>query len=213
MPDWQRKTPATPRRARSLGRVLGVISVVAAGCATLPTDTPLLQRLDDDSGATVTTLPEPMSFYREEPMLAANARDYVYIGPVEVNEGGERRYFLWAAYRSTIARIGGRDLRAPENAYLMLDGAPMELIRVRATAELGSWLYDSPVAGGETVMYRVTRDQLLAIARAREIAIVAELEGKIVIEYEPWRESKSDFRRFSRYLEGDPSSRMVLAHE
>lgn len=187
------------------------MSLVAAGCATLPADTPLLQRLDRNSGATVTTLPEPMSFYREEPILAANARDYVYIGPVEVNRSGQHRYLLWAAYRSTIHRGGDRVLRAPEHVYLMLDGVPMELHRARTTAELGSWLYDPPVAGGETVMYRVTRDQLLAIARAREIAIVAEFEGRTVVEFEPWRESKSDFRRFSRYLDGDPNSRMVLA--
>jgi len=209
----QRNPRAEYRLTRMLGRAIAVISIVAAGCATAPTDTPLLQRLDENSGATVTTLPEPMSFYREEPMLAANSRDYVYLGPVEVNRGGRRQYMLWAAYRSTIDRIGGRGSRAPESAYLMLDGVPMELLRARRTAELGVWLYDSPVSGGETVMYRVTRGQLLAIAGAQEIVIVAEDQDNVAVEFEAWRESDSDFRRFSRYLVGDPTDRMTLAHE
>ena len=201
------------RFRRWSGLSIAAMMIFTAGCAGTADDIPLRQRLDETTGATVTSLAEPLAFFREEPMLAANSRDYVYIGPVEIDRSGRREYLLWATYCSTIDRIGRPAFRAPDAAYLMLDGEPMELVRAAGQGDSGSSLYDSPIAGGEHVVYRVTRDQLLAIARAREISIVAQGSESAVREFGPWRESRSDWQRFSRYLDGSVTSSMALVRE
>lgn len=198
---------------RPLAPCLVVLSLCGAGCSSVPKAAPLLERIDETSGATITTLEEPMVFFRERAMLAANARDYVYIGPLELNTSGRLEYMLWAAYCSTIDRVGGSQFGAPEHAYLMLDGVPMELVRSDRRPSFGDWVYDSPVAGGERVLYRITRAQLLALAGAGDVRIVADNGGDVVAEFSAWRESQPDLRRFSRYLEGDPVDRVALLNE
>jgi hypothetical protein len=197
---------------------LGIAAaVLLAGCSSVPGDTALRQRLDDGTGATVTTLETPLVFYREQPMLAANARDYIYLGPVEVNRNGRRQYLLWMAYRSTIDRAGGVGFRAPVHAYLLLDGEPMEMAppetRALRGTDKGEWLYETPVGGGESVLYPVTRAQLLAIAKARDVRILTAADEAAATEYAPWRASASDFIDFSRYLNGDPINRLALTNE
>lgn len=204
----------------SMQTLLGALllaTAVVTGCASVPQDKPLRERLDDNTGATMTTLERPMAFYREQPMLAANARDYVYLGPVEVNRSGELTYMLWAAYASTIDRGRGSGLRVPTRAYLMLDGAPLELIAADRPAHrreaLGEWLYDSPIVGGNRVLYEVTRAQVVAITNARQLRLVTEEDGGAIAEFEPWRESTSEFGRFSRYLRGEPANRVARTRE
>lgn len=190
-----------------------VVVLLIAGCATAPSSQPLPQWLDRNTGATVTTLPEPLSFFHSRPMLAANARDYVYAGPVEVNRTGERTYLLWVAYCSTIDRIGIPVDRVPASGYLVLDGVPMDLIHARQAPEMARPVYEPAVAGGEFVMYRLTRAQLLAIADASEISFLAQFGDGEVTEFLPWRPAKSDFRRFSRHLAGEAAAGMASARE
>ncbi|MFQ5634876.1 MAG: hypothetical protein ACE5G3_06060 [Gammaproteobacteria bacterium] len=188
--------------ARLLGCAVGVMAVLSGGCSTVPADEPLRQRLDNTSGATVTTLAEPMAFFREEPTLAANLRDYIYVGPVEVNRSGRRVYLLWTAFSSTIDRGGRAVVLAPEAAYLMLDGELMELARTRGRLDLGIRLYEPPIPTDQIVVYRMTRAQFLAIARAGEVLFIADHSAARETAFASWRDSVSDWRRFSRYIDG-----------
>jgi len=203
---------ATPS-ARSLLAVIAAGAIFASGCTSVPSAPPIHQRLDSSTGETVTTLEEPLAFFRDRPMLAANSRDYVYVGPVEVNRSGDKRYMLWAEYCSTIDRFDGPGFGVPERAYLMLDGEPMELVRAIREPEPGGRFYVAPVPGGAGVMYAVTRAQLRAIARAQDVMFVTVPEPGAVTEFGPWRESQSDFAQFSRYLYGDPDSRVALTND
>ena len=206
-------------------RLAVAASVLLAGCSSISGDAPLRQRLDDATGATVTTLASPLVFYREQSLLAANARDYIYIGPVEVNRNGRRQYLLWVAYRSTIDRAGSAGFTAPAQTYLLLDGEPMDLpvatsmdrpqagTHTLPGADEAEWLYQTSVGGGESVLFEVTRAQLLTIARAREVRIITAESAASAVQYEPWRTPATDFVDFSRYLKGDPTSRLALATE
>lgn len=202
---------------RALAVCIVMAQVFGVGCASLPGDSSLRERIDESTGATVMTLDRPMAFFREQPMLAANGRDFVYIGPVEVNRSGRREYMLWAAYCSTIDRGRAGDFGVPERAWLMVDGVPLELDvadqPASRRARYDDWLYEPPAAGGERIQYRVTRAQLEVIAKAQNLSLIMDRDGDGTAELEPWRESMTDFEQFGRYLQGEPRSRMALADE
>lgn len=189
---------------------LATLSALVAGCVLTRDGAKLRQRLDESSGETITTLDEPATFALDRPMLAANARDYVYLGPVEINRSGTRSYALWVAYCSTIARNDGREFAAPARAYLMIDGEPMELGSAEPHAPLADWLYRPPVVGGSKVMYALTRAQLAAIARAHELSIVIEGEDDAVAEFSPWRDGFAGLSGFAHYLEGPDMAAVPL---
>jgi hypothetical protein len=78
-------------------------------------------------------------------------------------------------------------------------------IRLKGPADFGadSEAYAAPVAGGYTVLYRVTRDQLRVLAQAEQIRMVAESRPGSVDEYTVWNGAEEGFRLFSNYLLDD----------
>ena len=176
---------------------------IMAGCAHAPQKDSVVQHFNKTSGATITTLAKPFSFYRTEPLLAANSRDYVYAGPVEINHVGRREYLLWLHYCSTIDRsrqVTAAD--APSDVFLFIDEKPMELVQAQ-NDRLDESLYTVPVAGGYTVLYRVTRDQLRKLAQAEQIRLVVEAGPRNTDEYRVWNGAEEGFRLFASYLLDD----------
>jgi hypothetical protein len=194
-----------------IGSVL-VMLVLVTGCTLRSTDDRLLQYFDQSTGATVTRLAAPVAFYREEPMLAANARDYVYIGPAELNRSGDRTFVLWMDFCSTIDRAGGPGVYAPERVFLMLDGKPMEMSPERIRMGINQWSYVSPVVGGSITVYRVTRAQLRLLATAGDVRVLAENNG-VTQEYAWWRGADTGFEQFSGYLENESQYLVTLIDE
>lgn len=66
-----------------------------AGCATPPVDA-VEERLDRDTGTTVTRLSRPVELLATAPR-ERNADPFAYLAPFETNRAGERRLFLWAS--------------------------------------------------------------------------------------------------------------------
>jgi hypothetical protein len=73
-----------------------------AGCASLPEDGPLMERLDADTGITVSRLGKPVELYRDTFMQEAAGR-FAFIAPFETNLMGTREPFLWVALPITPA--------------------------------------------------------------------------------------------------------------
>jgi|GEM_PF-1175198 len=190
-------------RIRSVGLICFVF---LAGCMQVSHTERVIQYFEPSSGATITTLSMPFSFYRKEPLLAANSRDYIYVGPLEINRAGHREYYLWLHYCSTIDRSRNARVVAPNGIFLFPDGRPMEMLRVRMTP-LGRFSkaepYAVPVVGGHTLYYRVTGDQLQILARAEEIRIVAEDGSTKTDEYTVWNGAENGFKAFANYLRDD----------
>lgn len=133
------------------------------------------QQLDGVTGVTVTRSTAPMVLYRDNSAYAAHARDYVYLGPVEVNRMGTNSYFLWLGIWSTMrdeVRSAERD--GFESVILYADGEPLPL-------ELAGWtldaigvsepVYAKPVASAADAYYQVTIDQIRLIAESGEIRL------------------------------------------
>ena len=149
-------------------------SALALGsCAT--GSSAVVENLDPMTGVTVTRATAPLVLYRENSAAAAHARDFVYVGPVMVNQMGHHDYYLWLGIWSTIRdRDPSRQRDGFESIVVYADGEPMPL-------ELWGWTLDSigvsepvylkPVASAADAFYLVTQDQIRLLAEANEVQL------------------------------------------
>lgn len=159
--------------------LVGALTVALLGACS--SSAPLvIERLDPLTGVTVTNATEPLVLYNDNSGYAAYARDYVYLGPIEVNNMGTRSYFLWLGIWSTMRDDDSlaRQRDGFESVVIYADGEPLPL-------ELEGWTLDTigvsqpvyvkPVAGAADAYYRVTADQIRLIATARNVVLRAGL--------------------------------------
>ncbi|KPK37398.1 MAG: hypothetical protein AMJ69_11675 [Gammaproteobacteria bacterium SG8_47] len=152
-----------------------ILALLGAGCVS--TSTLVEERLDIGTGVTVTHATAPIMLYHDNSAYAAHARDYVYLGPVEINRMGDYSYYLWLGIWSTISDED-RSLQRDgfESITLFVDGEPLQLELVGWTLEsigVSEPVYVKPVASAADAYYRVTIDQIRLIANAREIELHA----------------------------------------
>ena len=150
-------------------------ALINTGCVS--TSTLVEEKLDMGTGVTVTHATAPIVLYHDNSSYAAHARDYVYLGPVEINRMGDYSYYLWLGIWSTISdaeRSFQRD--GFESVTVYADGEPLQLELVGWTLEsigVSQPVYVKPVASAADAYYRVTIDQIRLIANAREIELHA----------------------------------------
>ena len=150
-------------------------TLLGAGCVS--TTTLVEEKLDLGTGVTVTHTTAPIVLDRDNSAYAAHARDYVYLGPVEINRMGEYSYYLWLGIWSTISdadRSYQRD--GFESITLYADGEPLQLELLGWTLEsigVSEPVYVKPVASAADAYYRVTMDQIRLLANAQEIELHA----------------------------------------
>ncbi len=144
-----------------------------------------------------------MVLYRDNSAYAAHARDFVYLGPVEVNNMGSYDYFLWLGVWSTMRDERRADKRDGfETVVLIADGEPIPL-------EFAGWTLDSigvtkpvyvkPVAGAADAYYRVTIDQIRLIAVANEIDL--RVGGAGAVSYGMWDQQATAFASMRAFLD------------
>ena len=78
-------------------------SSVLGACAALPDDASVVEKLEPETGVTITRLGHPIELYRET-FLKDPAGRIAFLGPFETNQMGQREQFLWIACGRT--RIG-----------------------------------------------------------------------------------------------------------
>jgi hypothetical protein len=78
-----------------------LVMLLCAACVS--TSTLVEEKLDMGTGVTVTHATAPIVLYHDNSSYAAHARDYVYLGPVEINRMGDYSYYLWLGIWSTIS--------------------------------------------------------------------------------------------------------------
>jgi hypothetical protein len=152
------------------------------------TDTLVYDRLDPLTGVTVTSAAKPLVFYRDRSAQAAYAKDYVYLGPIEVNNMGHRNYFIWlGVWGSSDSADRSSQMDDFETVVVFADGEPLGL-------EVSGWTpqsigmsesaYVKPVASATDGYYRVTIDQIRLMAEARDLEIRAGSSHPQT--YAPW---------------------------
>lgn len=137
---------------------------------------PLLEEsLDYGTGVTLTRATAPIVLYRDNSGRAAHARDFVYLGPIQVNRMGRYSYYLWLGIWSTLDDASRSEQRDGfESIVLYADGEPLQL-------EIAGWSADAigasrpvfikPVASAADAYYAVTIDQIRMISEARDIEL------------------------------------------
>ena len=184
-------------------RVLPLASLLAA-CALSSSVSPRTW-LDERTAATVTAQEPTAVFAHEEQTRAANARDYVQIGAVEVNRAGSRRYYLVLYSWSTIDRATvERDAIDDElvRSTLWADDRPIQLQRApegRTAAGVATSPFAAPAPSAIESWYPVTVSEIRALARARTLRLVAH-GAATRREYQPWQGNQHGFAGFLRHI-------------
>jgi hypothetical protein len=196
-----------PRRAwrhgaRSFAPVCATCAFAALtlGCATKSAVT--REYLDPQTAVTIRAVATPLIYAHEVPQLAANVRDYLSVGAVEVNNMGKRQHYLAVVSWSTVDRkraaIAPPPL--PERLRMTLGGTVRELTPAShepRSLGIGEPLF-RPTGGylGET-WYVVTVADLRAFAAARpdELEVADE---PAIISYSVWKDAVAELADFVR---------------
>ena len=165
---------------------LALLLFLIAGC--VGPDSLALERMDPLTGVTVTRAPEPMVMYRNLSGQSAFGREYVYVGPVQVNKMGQRSHFLWLGiWRTADASDPAQTIDDFETIVIYADGEPLSLEAAGWTpgaVGLSESAYAKPVASAVDGYYAVTIDQMRLIAESNDLELRA---GSLQPQrYVPW---------------------------
>ena len=159
-----------------------------AGPGPLVTD-----QLDPLTGVTVTHATKPLVLYRDRSAQSAFGRDYVYLGPLEFYNMGERRYYFWFGIWSTWDSMDrGMTLDNFESVVIYADGEPLSLQLAGTTLRsigVSEPVYVKPTASATDAFYAVTIDQIRVIAESRDLEL--RVGGLKPIHYIPWDTAES----------------------
>jgi len=173
-----------------------------SGCASSP-PTPG-EKLDPQTSATMTFSTTPMVLYRDDPGHAAYARNYVSLGPLQVNSSGYYRYFIWLGIWNTNHTVAVAERRDGfDSIVLFVDGEPL-------TLELSGWtpdvvgasepVYPQPVASALDAYYQVTEDQIRLISDSTDIQL--RTTGFSPRSFELWDDQSAARLGFKAFLAG-----------
>jgi hypothetical protein len=170
------------------------------GCGTSAES--INEYLDTRTGVTVTSSVTPLILYRENPSVAAHARNYIHMGPIEINRSGSYRYYLWIGVWNTMeAPVSTTQRDGFDSLTIFADGEPLFLELAGFThADIGTSIsaYSKPVASATDAYYPVTVDQIRLIAEAREIRV--RTTGSSAREYSLWNEQQAARASFDAFL-------------
>lgn len=186
-------------KAACLPATLLSMLVFVYGCAAPATG--INAKLDSQTGVTVSSSTEPLVLYRDEPGRAANAKSFLYLGPIRVNRSGDYQYFLWLGIWNTIQAASPADRQSQfDSVVLFVDGEPL-LLDVsgwnQAAIGVSEPVYAKPVATSADAYYRVTADQIRLIAESSELRV--RTAGPAPREFDLWDRqelAKSHLRKF-----------------
>lgn len=161
------------------------------------------ETLDLRTGVTITSSVTPMILYGENPSLASHARNFVHLGPIEVNSTGSYEYFLWVGIWNTMkTNSRGSERDGFDSIIILADGEPL-------TLELTGWtpdaigastsVYVKPVSSAADAYYPVTVDQIRLISEASDVRLrTTEASPK---EYLPWDDQRVARLSFQAFLQ------------
>lgn len=181
-----------------------LVAALAAGllCGCGAASPVTKEYLDPQTAVTIRAVATPAVFARDVPELAANVRDYLSLGAVELNSMGNRRYYLALIAWSTVdrSRIGAPPPPPAGQLQLTLGAKVRELspaTREPRSIGVGLPLF-RPDKGylGET-WYAVTPAELRALAASPPAALEL-VDERGATSYALWREASAALADFVR---------------
>lgn len=157
--------------------------------------TGIREAFDARTGLTWTRDRAPVAYARTEARYSRSARDYLYIGPVELNRQGTRDYYLWVGVATTLDRgYLAPQMRLPEKLYVEFGGDVMEF-------SLQPWSALTPLQGREPVYAtpvrveaelgaRITSSQIAKLAAELPRTIRISVPDSPTSEYRRWDDER-----------------------
>jgi len=175
-----------------------VAAIAALATFACTTQTPVTSRLDS-SGLTVVALNDAIVLARPVRQLTAAARDYAYIGPVEINRMGQREHYLWLGLASTVDRaLADASPADAELLAILVDGQPMIFPLTDWSADLDRSPYETVVPVYATLSARASLDQIQRIAAATSIEVHIISNSGPAARYRMWQGAWSSWSLFGR---------------
>lgn len=158
------------------GGHFGLLLLLGIAACTSPSGL-INEDLDPMTSVTVTSSNTPLVFYQDNPSQAAYARNYLHLGPIEVNHSGSYRYYIWISAWSTMQTADPSVQRDRlESIIVFADAEPLALDLAGWTPEAigtSESVYVKAVASAAVAYYEVTIDQIRLIAGASDIRLSA----------------------------------------
>ncbi len=184
--------------------VLAVVTtgLALAGCAER--DLWPAEQLDQTTAVNVTVMAEPWVYFREVPMLAANARDYLNVGVVETNRAGTRAYWLGVVAWSTIDRSifsGTQPLSRPLKVRLRWPATNLDLTPAssgRVAAGLSDPVFVEAQSKFTESWYPLSTAQLKQLGQNPPTSVALIEEAGQPTIFEAWRVNNAAMSEFLR---------------
>ena len=190
------------RKASSIRLMLQImLTFHLTSCASFGAST--FEKLDPVTSVTLTAVNTPMIFYRDNSGRSAYARNFAYIGPIQVNRSGQYRYFLWIGIWSTGQESDDARRRdGLESPVIFLDGEPLQLNLAGWTPEAigaSESVYEKPVASGIDAYYEITIDVIRLLVNASDVRLTT---GSVSQDhYEPWNDQQAAKNSFLDFFD------------
>lgn len=164
--------------------------------------------IDRRTGTTlqVTTAPWILAF--EQPLLAANARDYVALYAVEASNGGKRSLYVAAFFWSTVP---GRNRHAGSNPgiRLLLDDREVLLQPVKGSLHdsgIDQWPLQPPGRDALLMLYPAEPGLVRHVWQATQLRARPHPDTDLPPElwFESWRSGTASWRAFAEAVIGTP---------
>ncbi len=136
------------------------------GCASLPDDAPVVEKLDADTGLTVARLGRPVEIFRET-IIKDPAGRLAYLGPFETNQMGSRELYLWIAIPMPLTEADAPPVLEVNGDTLTL-GTPG---RKPDFAGLARSPYKIPTPWSAMYYYRIDQAVSKSLGAAKEITL------------------------------------------
>jgi hypothetical protein len=141
-------------------------------CAALPEDASVVERLESETGVTVTRLGHPVELYRET-FLKDPAGRFAFLGPFETNQMGQRELYLWIAV--PIEPV------VDSVPVVELDGVAQTLGAPGRSADfaaLGKSPYKIPTPWSAMYYFKVDADLVARLAAATKLTVRTQEAAK-----------------------------------
>jgi hypothetical protein len=145
---------------------VSLAALTLAACAAIPDDSPVVEQLDNETGATVARLGRPIELYRETFVQDATGR-FAFVGPFETNQMGTRELYLWVAVPID-SPAGSEPPTVEVNGKALPLGAPG---RAADFANLRSSPYRIPTPWSSMYYYKIDSGIVGTLGAARSVSV------------------------------------------
>jgi len=148
---------------RALASAVLVVSGFVA-CAPLPVESGS-ERLDENTGTTLTVMPRPVELVAERPR-GANRDPFAYLAPFQTNRMGDHELFLWVSAPQDAGPLATPRVLCGEQAVALepLQGTLGDI-------GLSGPPYEAPAPWSAQWYFRLTGEALDCFVSARELRI------------------------------------------